>query len=91
MSSSESITVAGGWHLDKRISLGHLVTTASVTVALLTWMFNLENRVTVNEVKIDAVQEDIREASAERAAQYAEIIRRLERIDNHFDDRRTHP
>lgn len=91
MSSSETIPVAGGWHLDKRISLGHLITTASVTVALLTWMFNLENRVTVNEVKIDSVQEDIREASAERAAQYAEIIRRLERIDNHFDNRRTHP
>lgn len=87
MSSSETIPVAGGWHLDKRISLGHLITTASVTVALLTWMFSLENRVTVTEVKINQVEENARMQQQERAAQYAEIIRRLERIDAKVDDR----
>lgn len=86
MSSSESITVAGGWHLDKRISLGHLVTTATVTVALLTWMFALENRVTVNEVKIGAVEKSYEKAVQDQGSQYIEIIRRLERLDQKIDE-----
>jgi hypothetical protein len=88
MSSSESITVAGGWHLDKRISLGHLVTTATVTVALLTWMFALENRVTVNEVRIGAVEKSYEKAVQDQNYQYVEIIRRLERLDEKIDARK---
>lgn len=86
MTTDDTINVGGGWHLDKRISLGHLVTTATVTIALLTWMFTLENRVTVNEVKIVAAEKANEKASYDQGAQYFEIIRRLERLDQKIDE-----
>jgi len=75
----------GGWHLDRRISIGHLITTGTVAVAMVAWMLQLENRVAVHDVKIDQVEKNQTAAKAEVAAQYAELIRRLERIDSRLD------
>jgi len=75
----------GGWHLDKRISIGHIFTTLSVAFALMVWMSSLENRVTVNEVKIIAVEKSYEKAVADQSIQYVEIIRRLERLDQKID------
>ncbi len=74
-----------GWHVDKRISIGHLITTATVAVALMVWMFELENRVTVSEVKITAVEKSYEKATGDQSVQYVEIIRRLERLDQKID------
>jgi hypothetical protein len=85
----------GGWHLDKKISIGHLVTTGTVAVAMIAWMLRLENQVSVHDVRIDLAEKTMASArieeathhaqlKAEQAAQYAELIRRLERIDSHL-------
>ena len=75
-----------GWHVDRRISIGHLVTTATVGMALMAWMFQLENRVTVSEVKIVAVEKAYEKAVVDQGFQYIEIIRRLERLDQKIDN-----
>jgi hypothetical protein len=83
----------GGWHLDKKISIGHLITTGTVAVAMIAWMLQLENRVSVHEVRIGMAEKTMANARTEEAAhhaqlkleqsaQYAELIRRLERIDS---------
>jgi hypothetical protein len=83
----------GGWHLDKKISIGHLITTGTVAVAMIAWMLQLENQVSVHEVRIDLAEKTMASArieeathhaqlKTEQAAQYAELIRRLERIDS---------
>ena len=77
----------GGWHLDKRISIGHLVTTITVTAAICAWMFQLENRVAVAEVRVEQVERNVAASHTERAVQYAEIIRRLEHIDQKIDQK----
>jgi hypothetical protein len=82
----------GHWHLDKRISVGHIVTTVVVVATFAVWLMSIEGRVKVNERELmdirreDAAMEIRLMAQAERLdaridAQYAEIIRRLERLD----------
>jgi len=52
---------------------------------MVAWMLQLENRVAVHDVKIEQVERNQHAAKAEVAAQYAELIRRLERIDSRLD------
>lgn len=82
----------GHWHLDKRISVGHIVTTVVVVATFAVWLMSIEGRVKINERELmdirkeDAAMEIRLMAQAERLdtridAQYTEIIRRLERLD----------
>lgn len=83
----------GHWHLDKRISVGHIVTTVVVVATFAVWLMSIEGRVKLNEKELldirkeDAAMELRLQAQAARLdaridAQYAEIIRRLERLDH---------
>lgn len=40
------------FHFNKEISIGNLLTAAALGVALATWSFTLEKRISVNEVNI---------------------------------------
>ena len=42
----------GGWHLDKRISIAHILTTIAMAVALAAWVFALQAKVDVNSAGI---------------------------------------
>lgn len=48
-----------GWHLDRRISLGHLVTTVTFLVAMVLWGARLETRITVTETTVQAQKEQV--------------------------------
>ena len=41
-----------GWHLDKRISVAHILTTLAMAFALAGWMYAISERVTTNQQKI---------------------------------------
>lgn len=82
-----------GWHLDKRISVAHLLTTVMMAVALGAWMWALSERVTLNkqaiitheavvEVEIEAINARDRELMEMNNRHYQEILRRLERIED---------
>jgi hypothetical protein len=82
-----------GWHLDKRVSVTHILTTLAMACALAAWMYALSDRVTVNtqdiskhvavvDVQMEAFKKADREAAFERIRQYNDIIRRLERIED---------
>lgn len=45
-----------GWHLDKRVSISHIITTFGIAGMLMVLFFGLEERVKVNEVRIEALQ-----------------------------------
>ncbi|MBI5138005.1 MAG: hypothetical protein HZA24_11815 [Nitrospirae bacterium] len=53
----------GNWHLDRRVSVGHLVTTLTVLVAMVLWGARLETRIVLMEqdaarqARVDARQE----------------------------------
>ena len=40
-----------GWHLDKRVNVGHLLTTISLAVMLFVWANRMDSRITVLEVQ----------------------------------------
>ena len=93
------------WHLDRRVSVGHIVTTLVVVVSFVIWMLTLESRVSTNtlniaynkaaeekhqmvehvrlEVKLDS---QTKRLEGRMEAQYNEIIRRLEILDQRMID-----
>ncbi len=73
------------WHLDKRISVGHLITTLTVVVSVVIWSLQLQAKITVVEVRIEGNEQSIADVRSEVKSQYTEIIRRLERLDEKID------
>ena len=41
---------SSGWHLDKKISLGHLVSTAILAVSAITWATSIDKRIQQNTI-----------------------------------------
>lgn len=75
-----------GWHLDKRVSVSHIITTITVAGMLMVWMFTLESRVTVNEVRIDTMQEADGVIRAEVRALGSSILAKLDSMEKRQDD-----
>lgn len=104
----------GHWHLDKRISWGHIATTLSMCLAAILWFVTLQGRIDQNALNIDNIlKQEARHEAIEHTrleakmdsqakrlegrmeAQYNEIIRRLEildqrMVDNAREDNRNH-
>ena len=74
-------SVTGGWHVDKRISIGHIGTTLTVLLALIAWSLRIEGQVDRNDLRIANNEKAIVELRVAAQTQYSEIIRRLERLD----------
>lgn len=66
------------WHLDKRVNVGHLLTTATILGSVMWWGSTVETRLGV----LDAKQQ----AAAVRQEQLREDIKsRLDRIETKLD------
>ena len=63
-----------GWHLDRRVSVGHIVTTMMAVIAAGAAYANLSERVAVLEVQDSAILQDLRE-----------VRRTVERIEDKLD------
>jgi len=50
------VSTNGHWHLDKRVSVGHLVTTAAVVATFVVWLMSLDGEITVAQRDIDAIR-----------------------------------
>ena len=88
--------ITQGWHLDKRISIAHILTTVAMASALAAWMWALSDRVVRNEqrivtheavvdVEIASINARDRELLEMNNRHYQEILRRLERIEDGVD------
>ena len=81
--------MAEHWHLDRRVSVGHLVTTFTVMVAMVLWGARLETRIalteqdTARQAHIDARQD----AETQRIREeIREELRTLNsKIDRYFE------
>ena len=91
-----------GWHLDKRVSIGHVVTTITVAASVMVFGLRLEGRVAVNETQIANNIVSIQQSRVMATAQYAEarqesqrhyeeVIRRLERISDQLGTKQDRP
>jgi hypothetical protein len=86
-----------GWHLDKRVSISHILTTLTVTTGILLYLFEMDNRVSIAEFRIDQIQVDdaatkdhiraqFERFRADRDLQYANIRVQLARIEQKLDE-----
>lgn len=87
----------GSWHLDKRVSWGHIATTVAMIISVVIWSLQLHARAEVNALRIDQMEKNVERLRNETQAQYgvlrhdgqtqySEIIRRLERLDQKIDE-----
>ncbi len=81
------------WHMDKRISYAHIVSTILLLIAVVASAATFTSRVAVLESETshnaDAIRDAaklnaqaIRDVRTDQSNQYAELVRRLERLDN---------
>ena len=69
------------WHLDKRLNVGHLLTTISVAGLLVIWAMNMESRIAEHEVRITTNAKQL-EKSEQRTTQTFE--HQCKSTENHF-------
>lgn len=65
-----------GWHVEKTVSVGHIITTLSIGVSVIWWASTVETRIAVNTQKIAAS-----EAMIKRQDDSVGVIRQEMRAD----------
>jgi hypothetical protein len=78
------------WHLDKRVSITHLIMTAAMVGAAALWLLRLEGRVDLVDLRDVQMNNRIEQISVRLKLAEAEIIRRLERIEDKLDAHISH-
>ena len=66
------------WHLDKKLNVGHLLTTLSLAGALIVWGMNMESRINVHQSEIESIKEHSKESNDR-------LISAIDKIDNKLD------
>jgi hypothetical protein len=86
------------WHLDRRVSVGHIVTTVVVATSAIVWMLRLESRVLLNEQAIVAqadrigwVERAVKEDQAEIRTSLDRIWGGLQRVEDKLDRKADKP
>lgn len=77
------------WHLEKTISIGHIITTIAIAGSVLTWAMRMDTRVSVVETQLHhAAEQQQRFESNSRDGMNeikAALIRIEQKIDNKAD------
>ena len=74
-----------GWHLDKRVNVGHLLTTLLMALGLVTWAIKMEARIERVEVLAHTVQDSERRMEQRIVDQLDKTDERMVRIENKID------
>jgi hypothetical protein len=77
----------GGWHLDKRVSVGHIVTTAVVMVSLVAYAIKQEARIDNTIQQIEFNKERIGKLERDYRRDIEDIKALLARIDSKIDNK----
>jgi len=75
----------GEWHLDRRVSVGHIVTTLAVAVGVMVWMQRLEASVMLNAQAAALHSVRVVRLEAPTESQFREIKEMLARIEQKID------
>ena len=75
------------WHLDKTISVGHLLSTLIIAISIFSWASSLDRRVEQNAQnvvflgeKIDRDRQELARVRDQVSTNYREMNRKLDRI-----------
>ncbi|MDH5602154.1 MAG: hypothetical protein OEY78_12725 [Gammaproteobacteria bacterium] len=83
----EAAAAKHNWHLDKRFTVGNLLTMVTIIVAVLAWVYKLDQRMALLEQSV-IHQKEIHERDKQAtASQYQDIKSSLLRIENKLDNK----
>jgi len=68
----------GHWHLDKRVSVGHLATTAVIVATFVVWLMNLDSRLQLAQQTVDEIVKDDEAHDIQAQRQFAALESRME-------------
>lgn len=74
-----------GFHVEKTVSIGHLLTTGILLVSALFYVFRIESRTDTNEQNIGFNRQRIERVEHRSATDIAEIKGLLRRIEDKLD------
>lgn len=73
------------WHIDKSISVGHMVSTMTLAAALLGFVFSMNTKVETVSIRIDAIEERVTRNDARQAQDMAVIQSGQRRLEDKMD------
>jgi hypothetical protein len=73
------------WHLEKSISVGHIITTVAIAGSVLTWAMRMDTRVSVIETQIHYSAEQQKRIESTGREGLNEIKASLIRIESKLD------
>lgn len=68
----------GHWHLDKRVSVGHIATTAVIVATFVVWLMNLDNRLQLAQQTVDEIVRDDESHAVQAQKQFTALEARME-------------
>ncbi len=81
-----------GWHLKREISVGHLLTTATIAIAGMSYVIQNEKNHSTHAARLDALQSIVRELKASDLRQdgkteavVTRIEQKIERMEDKMD------
>ena len=73
------------WHLDKRVNVGHLLTTLSLAGVMIVWAMGLETRIAKQSVLIEQNAKQIEQSEQRHTDSISSMMRVINRIDDKID------
>ncbi len=66
------------WHLDKRLSIGHIVTTLTVLIGIMLYATDMDKRLSLQEQRLESL-------NAQYHSREQALNKRLDKIDEKLD------
>ena len=74
-----------GFHIEKSISIGHILTTFGLVIAAFTWTTQVDKKLAVHDVQIIQIQDQNKLQQDEARTSRAEILNQLQSINDKLD------
>ena len=73
------------WHLDKRLNVGHLLTTVTVGAGVIAWALTVENAIAEHEIKIQNNTQEISHTEDRSDRDFERVYKLVSTINDKLD------
>lgn len=85
MKNSKGFAMTGKWHIDRSISVGHIISTISLLILIGAAYSNMNTRIETQSVRIDSVEQRIDRETQRQQQDMATIRQSLNRIEDRLE------
>jgi hypothetical protein len=73
------------WHIDKTVSIGHMISTVVVLVTGVMYIDSIDTKVEKQGVKIEAIQQQVQQQRSDTKDMFLHIREDMKRINDKLD------